>query len=151
MKFDPHISAAFKKELADWRLWWARSGVVAAAVVAGLTVVAFTWLTELASTAFFNLRTAWWWAPLLWTPINAAAVVWLTRRFAAGAGGSGIPQVMASLAPDVTETSRDLFVAIRLTIGKFLLTSWALLGGLSLGREGPSVQIAAGVTRSVRR
>lgn len=151
MKLDPHIAAAIKKEVADWRLWWARSGVVAAAVLAGLTVVAFTWLTEQASTLFLDLRTAWWWAPLLWTPLNTAVVVWLTRRFAVGAGGSGIPQVMASLVPEVTETSRDLFVSIRLTIAKFLLTAWALLGGLSLGREGPSVQIAAGVTRSVRR
>ena len=34
---------------------------------------------------------------------------------------------------------------------KLLLTSWGLLAGLSLGREGPSVQIAAGVMHSVRR
>jgi H+/Cl- antiporter ClcA len=78
-------------------------------------------------------------------------IVWLTRRYAPGAAGSGIPQVMASLTPGVDLSRRSLFVSTRLTVAKFLLTAWGLLAGLSLGREGPSVQIAAGVMHSARR
>ena len=144
MKQEHHIAAAFRREFADWQLWWSRAVVFAMAAVAGLTVVLFTRLTERALDSFLDLRTAWWWAPLLWTPLCTVVVVWLTRRFAAGAAGSGIPQVMASLEPQVNDANRGVFVSLKLAAAKFGLTAMGLLGGLSLGREGPSVQIAAG-------
>lgn len=137
--------------MADWRLWAGRAVVLASAVLAGLAVVAFTWLTEHALKLFFVFEKSYWWGPLLWTPVCAAAIVWMTRRYAPGAAGSGIPQVMAALAPDVPAASRGLFVSLRLAAAKMLLTAWGLLGGLSLGREGPSVQIAAGVMYHARR
>jgi len=151
MKPPRSMRQALRQELADWRLWLARALVVAAAVVAGLTVVGFTWLAETASSYFTALRTLAWWAPLLAAPAAAAAVVWCTRRFAPGAAGSGIPQVMATLEKEVGEAERGLFVSLRLSIAKILLTSGGLLGGLSLGREGPSVQIAAGIMLQARR
>lgn len=151
MKHDLRIAAAFRREFSDWRLWLARAIVIAVAAAAGLTVVGFTWLTERALEAFFSIQTRWWWAPLLWTPMCTGAIVWLTRRHFPGATGSGIPQVMAALESSVDTSSRGLFVSIKLTLAKILLTAWGLLGGLSLGREGPSVQIAAGVMHSARR
>jgi H+/Cl- antiporter ClcA len=151
MKHEHRIANAFKREFADWRLWWARAVVMAAAAAAGLTVVGFTWLTDQALRLFVDLRAAWWWAPLGWTPLCAAAIVWLTRRFASGAAGSGIPQVMAALEPSVGAARRGLFVSMRLTVAKIALTTWGLLAGLSLGREGPSVQIAAGIMLAARR
>jgi len=151
MKPPRSMREAVRQELADWRLWLARALVVAAAVVAGLTVVGFTWLAESASSYFTALRMRAWWAPLLVAPAAAAAVVWCTRRFAPGAAGSGIPQVMATLEKEVGDLDRGLFVSLRLSIAKILLTSGGLLGGLSLGREGPSVQIAAGIMLQARR
>jgi H+/Cl- antiporter ClcA len=149
----PHLpDLDLHKEFSDWRLWWGRAVVVAVAVLAGLTVVGFTWLCERASGVFAGVAGTHWWAPLLWTPACAAAVVWLTRRFAAGAAGSGIPQVMAALDPLAgAPGARGLFVSLRLTIAKIVLTATGLLGGLSLGREGPSVQVAAGVMLQARR
>jgi H+/Cl- antiporter ClcA len=151
MRAPRSFGEALTQELADWRLWLARAVVVAAAVAAGLTVVGFTWLAEGASARFAALRALAWWAPLLATPACAAAVVWCTRRFAPGAGGSGIPQVMATLENEVGDAQRGLFVSLRLSVAKILLTSAGLLGGLSLGREGPSVQIAAGIMLQARR
>jgi H+/Cl- antiporter ClcA len=151
MKPPRSMREALRQEVADWRLWLARALVVAAAVVAGLTVVGFTWLAEMASSCFSALRARAWWAPLLAAPAAAAAVVWCTRRFAPGAAGSGIPQVMATLEKEVGDGERGLFVSLRLSIAKILLTSGGLLGGLSLGREGPSVQIAAGIMLQARR
>lgn len=136
----------------NWRPVLASALVLAAAALAGLTVVAFTELAELALAAFSRLRQWAWWSPLLWTPLCCAGVVWLTRRFAPGAAGSGIPQVMAALSPGVdAQTRSQLFVSWRLSISKMLLTAAGLLGGLSLGREGPSVQVAAGIMVEVRR
>lgn len=139
------IPSAFRREFATPRLWWARAVVLGAASVAGLTVVGFTWLAEAALALFLKGTALAWWLPLLWTPACAAGMVWLTRRYAPGAAGSGIPQVMASLEPEIGPAQRGLFVSLRLSMAKIALTAGGLLGGLSLGREGPSVQIAAGV------
>ena len=125
--------------------------MIAIAAGAGLTVVGFTWLTELALRQFFALQASWWWIPLLWTPLCTAAIVWLTRRYVAGAAGSGIPQVMAALDPSVDAAHRGLYVSMKITLAKIGLTTWGLLAGLSLGREGPSVQVAAGVMHGARR
>ncbi len=131
-------------------MWLGRALVLVYAAVAGLTIVAFTWLGEYALQNFHLFQTAYWWAPLIWTPLSTAAIVWITRRFVPGAGGSGIPQVMAALEPEA-HGSVSLFVSLKLSFGKMLLTVWGLLAGLSLGREGPSVQIAAGVMHNLRR
>lgn len=145
------VFSTMRQELYDWRLWTGRGVVLAFAALAGLTVVAFTWMTEQAFARFLAFEKSAWWGPLLWMPLSTAAIVWLTRRYAPGAAGSGIPQVMAALTPEVTRSDRSLFVSIRLTVAKMLLTTWGLLAGLSLGREGPSVQIAAGVMHHARR
>jgi len=151
MKFQSPVFSAIQHELYDWRLWAGRSVVLAFAALAGLTVVAFTWMTEQAFEHFVAFEKAFGWGPMLWIPASTAAIVWLTRRFAPGAAGSGIPQVMAALTPEVSRADRSLFVSIKLTVAKMLLTSWGMLAGLSLGREGPSVQIAAGVMHHARR
>ena len=138
-------------ELSDWQLWWGRALVVSLAGAAGLTVVGFTWLSERAFGLFEDVRGMAWWSPLIWTPLCTAAIVWLTRRFAPGAAGSGIPQVMAALDPALAPEHRGLFVSLRLSVAKIALTASGLLAGLSLGREGPSVQIAAGIMLQARR
>lgn len=58
---------------------------------------------------------------------------------------------MAALEPQVAGGARKLYVSLKLSIAKILLTAWGLLAGLSIGREGPSVQIAAGVMHHARR
>ncbi len=151
MRKHPHVPTAFKKELSDWHLWTGRGVVIAFAALAGITVVAFTWLAEHALAQFFTLQKTYWWGPLLWIPLSTSAIVWLTLRFAPGAAGSGIPQVMAALEPQATGAARGLFVSMKLTVAKIVLTTWGLLAGLSIGREGPSVQIAAGVMHHARR
>ncbi|HEY0819072.1 MAG TPA: chloride channel protein [Rhizobacter sp.] len=151
MSDDTQFPQRLRREFADWRLWAARGVVIAMAAGTGLAIVGFTWLTEKALALFFSMSAAAWWLPLVWTPLCAAVVVWLVRRSFVGAGGSGIPQVIAALDPAVDATSRGLFVSIRLACAKAVLTAIGLLGGLSIGREGPSVQIAAGVMLGAKR
>ena len=151
MSSDPHIVNALRAELSDRDLWQTRVVVLTFGTLSGLVVVAFTWLTEQALELFHHARAGLPWLPLLWTPLCTAAVVWTTRLWAPGAAGSGIPQVMAALHPGVEPRWRGLYVSVRLTLAKMLLTAAGLLGGLSLGREGPSVQIGAGVMHAARR
>lgn len=152
MKFQRHdIRSAFKREFASPELWRSRAVVISAAAASGLVVVGFTKLAALAFGIFSHWIAPHWWLTLLWMPIACAAIVWCTKRFAPGAAGSGIPQVMVALDPSVTPAERSRFAALRLSLSKVLLTSAGFLGGLSLGREGPSVQIAAGVMLAARR
>src|SRR5471032_1911448 len=151
MKSNHLIPTAFKKEFTNLDVWWSRAVVVAATALAGLTVVGFTWLCEHATALFVTLATPHRWIALAWTPLCTVAIAWLMRRYAVGAGGSGIPQVMATLETSVTPPQRGMFVSLKLSLAKMALTAGGLLAGLSLGREGPSVQIAAGVMLTARR
>ena len=148
----PHdVRSAFRRELISPHLWRTRIVVVGMASIAGLVVVGFTWLAESAFAQFQSIAAMAWWLPLIWTPLLCAAIVWVTRRYFRGAGGSGIPQVMAALDPALSGGRRPLLVSLKLSFAKIGLASAGLLGGLSLGREGPSVQIAAGVMLAARR
>ena len=150
-KLEHDTVRAVRREFSDWRPWLTRALVIAFAALAGLTIVGLTWLTDLAFATFQRIAAIGWWVPLLWMPLVTAAIVWLTQRYAPGAAGSGIPQVMVTLDTAVAAGDIRLFVSLRLAFAKFMLTAAGLLAGLSLGREGPSVQIAAGVMHSVRR
>ena len=147
----PDVVAAMRGDLSDWRQWLARLIVLAYAVAAGLSVVAFNELCEAAQRGFAAVLALHPWTPLVWTTACTAAVVWLTRRFAPGAAGSGIPQVMAALDPAVPAAARSGLASLRLSVAKAVLTAGSILGGLASGREGPSVQIAAGVMQHARR
>ncbi|MFT4173575.1 MAG: chloride channel protein, partial [Rhodocyclaceae bacterium] len=137
--------------LANWRAWRERAVVWLAAIVAGLCVVGFTLLTDAASRVFQHVRGhgAWW--PLMLTPLGGMLAVWIARRWAPGSAGSGIPQVMVCLDSSLPAGQVSYFVSARLSIIKSLCGGLALCAGFSSGREGPSVQIAAGIMHGFRR
>jgi H+/Cl- antiporter ClcA len=147
----PDWRSRLRAELTAWRPWVTRVVVLAFAAAAGLVVAGFTWLAESAYAAFESGRAQLPWAPLLWMPLVAAAIVWVVRRGFPGTAGSGIPQVMAAMDVRTTRAQRAPFVSLRTSLAKLVLTSAGMLGGLSLGREGPSVQVAAGILHHARR
>ncbi|MDB5954270.1 chloride channel protein [Ramlibacter sp.] len=147
----PDVLAAIRGDLADTRGWLARVVVLAFAALAGASVVAFTALCNLALGGFTGASQRWPWLPFLATPLLCASIVWCTVRFFPGAAGSGIPQVMVALQDGVSPAARRRFVSLRLSLAKIVLTAAGLLGGLAIGREGPSVQVAAGVMMHARR
>lgn len=139
-----------RNEFLDWRLWGTRAIILTYAALTGLSVVGLTKISEFAFNRFLQLYSHLEWIPLIWTPLCTIAIVYLTRQLAPGAAGSGIPQVIAALDPQCPPERRNLFVSLRLSLSKTLLTASGLLAGLSLGREGPSVQIGAGIMRNAR-
>ena len=147
----PNFRQSIQDELKDWRRWSDRLVVLLFAALTGLVIVLFTKLSEEALNIFFKASERVAWLPLVLTPLITALVVYLTRRYVPTAAGSGIPQVMASLSQHTPHQHRSLYVSVKLSLGKLVLTTLGLLGGLSLGREGPSVQVAAGIMHTARR
>jgi H+/Cl- antiporter ClcA len=154
----PHHQPDFwrnvRRELAAGPHWIDRAVVLAYSVGTGLVVVFLALLAERASEAFDHLRRIATWGPwlaLAWTPALTVAVVWWTRRFAPGAQGSGIPQVLAALDDSMLESQRSRLVSVRLSVHKIFLLAGGLLAGLSIGREGPTVQVGAGLMRHAKR
>ncbi|MEH3099970.1 chloride channel protein [Sphingomonas adhaesiva] len=120
-----------------------RVAILVGAVAIGLAATVFAQAADLAADLFAAYAARFPLAPLATTPLLFAALVWITRRTVPLARGSGIPQVIAAQA-DPEGATHDL-VSIRTVVGKALLTLAAVLGGASVGREGPTVQIAAAV------
>ena len=152
MNREPDFFEGLQSELSNGRRWLDRVIVLAYAAIAGLLVVGFTLLSEFAFDLFQHVYARLPWMALIWTPACTVLAVWCTRRYFSGAAGSGIPQVLVALSPEAnSQNTRERFVSLRLTFGKIGLASLGLLGGLSLGREGPSVQVAAGVMQHSHR
>jgi CIC family chloride channel protein len=76
---------------------------------------------------------------LLACAVAPAVAAWLVRRFSPYASGSGIPHVEAVLEGEIPPAPFGLVPV------KFFGGILAIGSGLALGREGPSVQIGAGI------
>jgi CIC family chloride channel protein len=116
----------------------------------GLAAVAFHlsigWLEALmidrANAAHGN---SWIWWTILTPGLGGLFVGLGLTYFAPAAAGSGIPQVKVAYA------LRNGYVTARETIGKFILCAVQIGSGASLGLEGPTVQICAGVSSALAR
>ncbi|MDE2263076.1 MAG: chloride channel protein [Gammaproteobacteria bacterium] len=125
-----------------------------AALLVGLVAVLYARWSEDAYELFLHWIDGRIWLAFLITPAMTMLAVYLTRRWFSGSEGSGIPQVIAALhAPRMDEEDtlmRRLF-GVRVIAGKILVSLIGLLGGLTIGREGPTVHIGAAIMAETRR
>jgi CIC family chloride channel protein len=104
----------------------------------GLAVVAFILLTERVGMRFYPVGSAAWRRVLI-PVVGSLTMGVLLYRYFPYARGSGVPQTKAALF------ARDGFISLRTVLGKFFCTATTLASGIPLGREGPSVQVGAGI------
>ena len=74
---------------------------------------------------------------------TSAIAGWLLSAFCPEAAGSGIPQVKLAFWKDIGE------IPFRVVWVKFIAGALSVGGGASLGREGPSVQLASGLSSNL--
>jgi CIC family chloride channel protein len=104
----------------------------------GAAVVAFIVLTERLGMRLYPAGGAAWRRVLV--PVaGSLAMGFLLYRYFPNARGSGVPQTKAALF------AGDGFISLRTVLGKFFCTAATLASGIPLGREGPSVQVGAGI------
>jgi CIC family chloride channel protein len=110
----------------------------------GLAVVAFIVLTEHVGMRLHPPGSAAWRRVLF--PVTGSLVIgYLLYRYFPYARGSGVPQTKAALY------AREGRILLRTVLGKFFCTSVTLASGIPLGREGPSVQVGAGIASVLGR
>jgi chloride channel protein, CIC family len=110
----------------------------------GLVVVAFILLTERVGMRLYPANGAPW-RRLLFPIVGSLGIGYLLFRYFPQARGSGVPQTRAALF------AREGHITLRTVLGKFFCTSATLASGIPLGREGPSVQVGAGIASILGR
>ena len=110
----------------------------------GLAVVAFIVLTERVGLRISPPGGAAWRRVV--APVAGALLMgFLLSRYFPQARGSGVPQTKAALY------AGGGYISLRTLLGKFFCTSATLASGIPLGREGPAVQVGAGIASVLGR
>jgi CIC family chloride channel protein len=112
--------------------------------VVGLIVVAFILITERFGARLYPVDAAPW-RRLLVPVVGSLSIGYLLYRFFPDARGSGVPQTKAAL------WARGGRISLGTVFGKFFCTSATLACGIPLGREGPAVQVGAGIASLLGR
>lgn len=124
-----------------------------ASLLTGLIAVLYTKLFLLAEevTKYVYHQSVW----LLFILMPACFVLawWLANRFAPYSKGSGIPQVMAaiSISSPVTDKKVNKLLSLRIAFIKVVSSLVMAIGGGAIGREGPTIQIAASIFRRINQ
>ena len=119
--------------------------IVAGAVTAGIAAVLFAKLCDYTQAAHAAILSRSKPLALMLLPLGLAASVWVARRMAPASAGSGIPQIIAAAESQRSKLARDPRISVRTAFWKVLICAGLILCGASIGREGPTVQVAAAV------
>ena len=112
--------------------------------IVGLVVVAFIVLTENLGSRMYPAGGSAWRRVVIPT-LGALITGFLLYRYFPNARGSGIPQTKTALF------LRGGVIYFRTAVGKFFCSAVSLASGIALGREGPSVQVGAGIASTLGR
>ncbi len=113
-------------------------------VLAGLSAVLFSVAIDWTSRAFFGLDPSWVRLAVVPVVVSLVTGVLLVKVFP-DVRGSGVPQTVAAFRLQAG------VIPWRVPLGKFITGVLCIASGHSMGREGPSVQIGAGVASAVGR
>jgi len=138
----PRLYLAAKLQQREDQVFLVLALVIGA--LTGLAVVSFILLTERAGMRLYPAGGDRW-RRVLFPVVGSLGIGYLLFRYFPNARGSGVPQTKAALF------AREGRITLRTVLGKFFCTSATLASGIPLGREGPSVQVGAGIASVLGR
>ena len=114
----------------------------------GLAAVLYARVVALAQEYYFHWFQSHSIIVSVCSPFVFVAATFLVRHFAPDAKGSGIPQVLEAIeaakeSPHSQVVWHTRLVSLKTAFIKVLSSILGILGGASIGREGPTVQIAS--------
>jgi H+/Cl- antiporter ClcA len=124
-----------------------------ASLVAGLLAVLYAKLFAWAEEANIFLLHHYKYSLLIIAPVCFILGWWTVQRFSPFARGSGIPQIMASieLATPKEHNKIDRLLSVKIIVVKIISSLTMVFGGAIVGREGPTIQIAGSIFRTINK
>ncbi len=129
-------------------MWRQRLAFFIGAGCVGLAAVLFAQGSDFAFEVFNQMLDRYPCWPWLVTPLTFALLIWSTEGVLRATRGSGIPQVIVTIGRPEREF-RERMLSLPVAVGKMALTLFALLGGASVGREGPTVHVGAALMYNI--
>jgi H+/Cl- antiporter ClcA len=147
---NPRLRALLGHEFFAPHQWKRRLALWLGAIVVALAAILFAKASDWSYHLFQRMLGYGAWIPLIITPLVFGLLAWVTEGRLRATRGSGIPQVISSLHIE-DEGFRARMLALPIAAGKMVLTLLALAVGASIGREGPTVHVGAGLFYSLGR
>ena len=147
---NPRLQALLGHEFFAPHQWKRRLALWIGAIVVALAAILFAKASDWSYHLFQRMLSYGAWIPLIVTPIVFGLLAWVTEGRLRATRGSGIPQVIGTLHIE-DEGFRARMLALPIAVGKMVLTLIALAVGASIGREGPTVHVGAGLFYSLGR
>ncbi|MBD8871865.1 chloride channel protein [Rhodanobacter sp. DHB23] len=147
---NPRLQALLGHEFFAPMQWKRRIALWSGAILVALAAILFAKASNWAYALFQHILAHGVWIPLLITPVVFGLLAWATEGRLRATRGSGIPQVIATMHIE-DEGFRERMLALPIAACKMLLTLIALTVGASIGREGPTVHVGAGLFYSLGR
>jgi H+/Cl- antiporter ClcA len=141
---NPRLRAVLGHEFFAPYQWKRRIALWSGAVLVALAAILFAKTSDWAFALFEKMVAHGIWIPLIVTPVVFGLLSWVTSGRLRAARGSGIPQVIATIHIE-DQGFRTRMLALPIAASKMALTLAALMVGASIGREGPTVHVGAGV------
>jgi H+/Cl- antiporter ClcA len=141
---NPRLRAVLGHEFFAPYQWKRRIALWSGAVLVALAAILFAKASDWAYALFQKIIAHGIWIPLILTPVVFGLLSWVTSGRLRAARGSGIPQVIATIHIE-DQGFRARMLALPIAASKMVLTLVALMVGASIGREGPTVHVGAGL------
>jgi H+/Cl- antiporter ClcA len=144
-KYDAIPNTAIRVNLLNALPFWI------GALITGLVAVLYAKLFLLAERASLYIFHKADWLFFICTPLSFVLAWWLVKRFAPFSRGSGIPQVSAAieLSNPKHHYKVEKLLSLRIILVKILSSLVMVFGGGVIGREGPTIQIAASIFKKI--
>lgn len=126
------------------RYWRTRIVFCCGAILVGIAASYFAIAVDAAQKIFNLYILPHPYLPFIICPLVFAISAALTIRYVPAARCSGIPQAIAARTLR-DPVSRHKLIGPKVAIAKILLTFLGIVGGASIGREGPTVQVGAAI------
>jgi H+/Cl- antiporter ClcA len=141
---NPRLEALLGHEFFAPHHWKRRIALWLGALLVALAAIVFTKASVWAYGLFNDMVAYKYWLPLCVTPVVFGALAWSTEGRFRAARGSGIPQVIGTLHVE-DSGFRERMLSLPIAASKMALTLIAMAVGASIGREGPTVHVGAGL------